>query len=64
MRTAIAYIRVSTEEQATTGASLAAQESAIRAYCAMRGLELVERLDRVEAMVVGLDGVVHTSSGL
>jgi len=42
MRTAIAYIRVSTEEQATTGASLAAQESAIRAYCAMRGLELVD----------------------
>jgi thiamine biosynthesis lipoprotein len=37
------------------------------ALCVMgpeRGLELVERLDRVEAMVVGLDGVVHTSSGL
>jgi DNA invertase Pin-like site-specific DNA recombinase len=37
----IGYIRVSTAEQATSGSSLAAQESAIRAYCAMRGLELV-----------------------
>jgi site-specific DNA recombinase len=41
-RTAIGYIRVSTEEQATSGASLAAQDAAIRAYCAMRGLELVD----------------------
>jgi DNA invertase Pin-like site-specific DNA recombinase len=40
MTTAIGYIRVSTDEQALTGASLAAQESAIRAYCTMRRLEL------------------------
>jgi DNA invertase Pin-like site-specific DNA recombinase len=39
---AIAYIRVSTEEQATTGASLAAQEASVRAYCAMRGFTLAD----------------------
>lgn len=39
---AVAYLRVSTEEQAAEGVSLAAQEKALRAYCAMRGFELVE----------------------
>ncbi len=39
---AIGYARVSTEEQSREGVSLAAQEAAVRAYCAMRGLELVE----------------------
>jgi site-specific DNA recombinase len=39
---AIAYVRVSTEEQASEGVSLDAQEARIRAYCAMRGLELAE----------------------
>ena len=38
----VGYIRVSTEEQATTGVSLDAQEAAIRAYCTMRNLRLVE----------------------
>lgn len=37
----VAYVRVSTEEQANEGVSLDAQEARIRAYCAMRGLELV-----------------------
>jgi len=37
---AVAYVRVSTEEQATEGVSLDAQEQRIRAYCAMRGIEL------------------------
>lgn len=36
------YVRVSTEEQARGGVSLAAQEATLRAYCAMRGLELAE----------------------
>ena len=40
--TAIAYVRVSTEEQATEGHSLEAQAERLRAYCTMRGLELVE----------------------
>lgn len=39
---AAAYIRCSTEEQSTEGMSLAAQEDQLRAYCKMRGLELVE----------------------
>jgi len=38
---AAAYIRVSTEEQAREGVSLAAQEQRVRAYCTMRGLDLV-----------------------
>lgn len=39
---AIAYIRVSTEEQAREGVSLAAQEAKIRAYAALYDLELVD----------------------
>lgn len=39
--TVVAYVRVSTEEQANEGVSLAAQEERIRAYCQLRGLELV-----------------------
>jgi DNA invertase Pin-like site-specific DNA recombinase len=37
---AVLYCRVSTEEQATEGVSLAAQEGALHAYCTMRGLEV------------------------
>lgn len=37
---AVAYIRVSTREQATEGISLEAQEAKVRAYCALKGLEL------------------------
>lgn len=38
----IGYTRVSTEEQATSGHSLEAQVRAIRAYCDLYGLELVD----------------------
>lgn len=38
---AIGYVRVSTEEQAAGGVSLAAQYEAITAYCSMRGFDLV-----------------------
>ncbi len=38
----IGYVRVSTEEQARGGVSLAAQEERIRAYCAAASLELVD----------------------
>lgn len=41
-RRACAYIRVSTEEQALEGVSLAAQEDRIRAYAAAQGLDLGE----------------------
>lgn len=36
----VGYVRVSTTEQAEGGASLGAQEAAVRAYCSMRGLTL------------------------
>jgi len=38
----VGYIRVSTQEQAREGLSLDAQEASIRAYCTMRGLDLVD----------------------
>ena len=38
---AVGYVRVSTEEQAREGLSLAAQESRIKAYCEAKGWELV-----------------------
>jgi site-specific DNA recombinase len=39
---AIAYVRVSTEEQVTEGVSVEAQIAAVRAYATLRGLELVD----------------------
>src|SRR5688572_3643104 len=39
---AVAYVRVSTEEQATEGVSLDAQREAVGAYCRMRGLQLLD----------------------
>jgi len=42
MKRAVAYIRVSTEEQATEGFSLEAQEDQLRAYCKLRNYDLVE----------------------
>lgn len=41
MEKALAYVRVSTTEQAREGVSLDAQEDRIRAYCRMASLELV-----------------------
>ena len=39
---AVCYVRVSTEEQARKGVSLAAQEEKLRAYCTMTGMAVVE----------------------
>ena len=39
---AVLYIRVSTDEQAVHGVSLGAQEERLRAYCTMRGLEVID----------------------
>jgi DNA invertase Pin-like site-specific DNA recombinase len=39
---AVLYIRVSTDEQADHGSSLAAQEAKLRAYCELRELEIVD----------------------
>jgi len=41
MKQAIAYIRVSTEKQATEGVSLEAQEARVKAWCLVNGYELV-----------------------
>jgi site-specific DNA recombinase len=41
---AVAYVRVSTEEQAAFGGSLAMQTDRIAAYCALADLELVETI--------------------
>ncbi len=40
MRTALGYVRVSTDEQAERGLGLEAQRQRIRAYCEMKGLDL------------------------
>ena len=45
--TVIAYVRVSTEEQANEGISLAAQEHQVRAHCDARGFDLL-RIERDE----------------
>ena len=44
MTNAISYVRVSTNEQAEEGISLAAQTEAIRAYAAFKGMTLVHEL--------------------
>ena len=41
----LAYVRVSTEEQGTSGAGLEAQRAAILAECKRRGWELVEIIE-------------------
>ena len=40
-RRAVTYVRVSTDMQAIDGLSLEAQQSAIEAYCALHGIQLV-----------------------
>ena len=42
MMKVIGYVRVSTQEQADGGVSLAAQESKVRAYASLHDLDLVE----------------------
>jgi DNA invertase Pin-like site-specific DNA recombinase len=42
MEKAVGYLRVSTQEQATEGVSLAAQAARVRAYCQANDLDLVE----------------------
>ncbi len=42
MKTAIGYIRVSSEDQADSGLGLEAQRQRIRGYCELKGLALQE----------------------
>jgi DNA invertase Pin-like site-specific DNA recombinase len=48
MKTAIAYIRVSTQKQGKSGLGLEAQQSAITAFAAANGFELVETFVEIE----------------
>jgi site-specific DNA recombinase len=41
-KTAIGYVRVSTQEQATEGVSLDAQRDRLTAYCKMNGIKLID----------------------
>lgn len=41
-RTAIGYVRVSTQEQATDGVSLDAQRDRLRAYCKLNAIKLID----------------------
>src|SRR3954469_10876072 len=41
-KTAIGYVRVSTQEQATEGVSLDAQRDRIRAYCRLHAIKLID----------------------
>ena len=42
VKTAIGYVRVSTQEQATDGVSLDVQRDRLRAYCRLNGIKLIE----------------------
>lgn len=58
---AVGYLRVSTDEQAAEGVSLAAQEAAIRAYAALRGLDLIDVV--VDAGVSGSKALSKRAGG-
>jgi hypothetical protein len=51
----IGYIRVSTDEQASHGVSLAAQEAKVCAYCSLYDLEIVELVNDPGASAKTLD---------
>ena len=54
--TAVAYLRVSTAEQADSGAGLAAQRATVEAECARRGWTLVAVFEDAGASGKSLDG--------
>lgn len=60
----VAYIRVSTEEQADSGAGLAAQRSAIAAECARRGWSLAALFEDAGASGKSLSGRPGLSAAL
>lgn len=41
-KTAIGYVRVSTEEQATDGVSLDTQHDRLRTYCKLNAIQLID----------------------
>lgn len=59
--TAVAYVRVSTNEQANEGVSLEAQIANVKAYATLKGLDLVEII--VEAGVSGSKQLADRTGG-
>src|SRR3954471_11509034 len=62
--TVVGYIRVSTDEQAESGAGLAAQRTAIEAECTRRGWTLVETFEDAGASGKSLDGRPQLAAAL
>lgn len=52
---ALAYVRVSTSQQAEDGVSLDAQEAKVRAYCSLYGIDLVDVVTDAGASAKTLD---------
>lgn len=62
----IGYVRVSTEEQASSGCSLAAQADKIRSYCGLYGISLVDIIEDAgqSAKTLGRPGLQQALSML
>jgi hypothetical protein len=63
-KTAIGYVRVSTQEQATEGVSLDAQRDRLRSYCKLNDIRLVDILgdERISGSTLerpGLQAALH-----
>lgn len=63
---AIGYVRVSTEEQAASGCSLAAQADKIRSYCGLYGINLINIIEDAgqSAKTLGRPGLQQALSML
>lgn len=61
MNNCVCYTRVSTDEQAREGVSLAAQEERLRGYCMMSGLNIVATLR--EEGISGRTPIAHRPGG-
>lgn len=66
MKTAIGYVRVSTDQQANEGVSLEAQRAKVRAYCDLYGFELVaiEADEGASASTLQRDGLQRALASL
>src|SRR3954471_14904836 len=62
--TVVGYIRVSTDEQAESGAGLAAQRAAIITECTRRGWTLIETFEDAGASGKALDGRPQLAAAL
>ena len=58
-RTAVAYLRVSTQKQGSSGLGIEAQRAEVASYCRAAGLELIAEYIEVESGRVKLRPVLH-----